>query len=129
MCELCLHSLSFYVNQIILTAFTFHTAVQILDEHQERFISDVSAKDIAMALQRKGVIPPEVAAEIANSLSTEKANGVLYNHLHSQASVDDLKHLFQLCSEEKGYSRMNTFGKHMLEELEQRGKLALALTL
>ena len=84
---------------------------------------------MAEALQRKGVIPEEIATEIANSLSTEMANGVLYTHLHSQAFADGLKLLFQLCSEKKGYRKMNDFGKYMLEELEQGGKLALALIL
>ena len=119
----------FLLCQFILITFTFPLAAEFLEKHQDRFISDMDAKKMAEALQRKGVIPEEIATEITNALSMENANGVLYNHLHSQASVDDLKHLFQLCSEEKGYSRMNTFGKHMLEELEQRGKLALALTL
>ena len=120
---------SFLLCQFNLTAFTFPLAAEFLEKHQDRFISDMDSKKIAEALQRKGVIPPEIAAEIANSLSTEKANGVLYNHLHSQASVDDLKLLFELCSKKKGYRKMSDFGKYMLEELEQGGKLALALTL
>ena len=119
---------SFLLCQFILITFTFPSAAEFLEKHQDRFISDMDAKKMAEALQRKGVIPPEVAAEIANSLSMEKANGVLYNHLHSQASVGDLKLLFELCSEKKGYRKMSDFGKYMLEELEQGGKLALALT-
>ena len=75
------------------------------------------------------MIPEEIATVIANAHSKKKANEALYGHLHSQASEDDLKRLFQLCSEEKGYSRMNAFGEDMLGELEQIGKLALALTL
>ena len=118
-----------YVSMFILTAVTFPSAVQILEKHQERFISDMHAKDIAVTLQLKGVIPEEIATVIANAHSKKKANEALYGHLHSQASEDDLKCLFQLCSEEKGYSRMNAFGEDMLGELEQIGKLALALTL
>ena len=52
---------------------------------------------------------------------------ILYGDFRSQTSEDDLKLLFQLCSEIQGYSRMKAFGKVMLEELEQGGKLALAL--
>ena len=81
----------------------------------------------AVTLQLKGVIPEEIADDIANVHSTTNANRVLYGHLHSQASEDDLKHLFELCSEIQGYSRMNDFGKEMLRELQ--GKLAFALTL
>ena len=118
-----------YVSMFILTAVTFPSVVQILEKHQERFISDMHVKDIAVTLQLKGVIPEEIAADIASARSKKKANEALYDHLHSQASEDDLKRLFQLCSEEKGYSRMSAFGKHMLGELGQRGELALALTL
>ena len=119
----------FLLCQFILITFTFPLAAEFLEKHQDRFISDMDAKKMAEALQRKGVIPEEIATEIANALSTEKANGVLYNHLHSQASADGLKLLFELCSEKKGYRKMNDFGKEMLGELEQGGKLALALTL
>ena len=117
-----------YVSQFIFITFTFPSAVQILEKHQEGFISDMHAKEITMTLRRKGLIPEEIATVIANAHSKKKANEVLYDHLQSQASVDDLVRLFQVCSEEKGYSRMNAFGKDMLGELEQRGKLALALT-
>ena len=119
----------FLLCQFNLITFTFPLAAEFLEKHQDRFISDMDAKKMAEALQRKGVIPKEIATEIANALSTEKANGVLYNHLQSQASEDDLKRLFQLCSKEEGYSRMNAFGNDMLQKLEQRGKLALVLTL
>ena len=118
-----------YVNQFILTAFTFPSVVQILEKHQKRFISDLDAKEIAGTLQRNGVIPEEIAADIANARSKTKANEVLYDHLQSQSSEDDLKRLFQLCREKKGYSVMNAFGTDILVELERRGELALALTL
>ena len=117
-----------YVSQFILTAFTFPAVVQILEKHQERFISDIDAKEITGTLQRNGVISEEMAADIAHARSKTKANEVLYDHLRSQASEDDLKRLFQLCREKKGYSVMNAFGEDMLVELERRGKLALALT-
>ena len=113
----------------ILTAFTSLSAAQILEKHQERFISDMDAKEMAGTLKEKRVIPPEIETDIANARSPMKANEVLYDHLQSQASEDDLKRLFQLCSERQGYSKMSTFGKHMLGELGQRGELALALTL
>ena len=93
------------------------SAAQILEKHQERFISDMDAEEMAGTLKQKGVIPPEVAADIANARSPMKANEVLYDNLQSQASEDDLKRLFQLCSERQGYSKMSTFGKHMLGEL------------
>ena len=89
----------------------------------------MDAKDIAKTLQRKGVISEEIATDIATARSKTKANEVLYDHLRSQASVDDLKRLFQLFGEETGYSRMNAFGEDMLRKLEQRGKIALVLTL
>ena len=117
------------MRQFNLITFTFPSAAEFLEKHQDRFISDMDAKIMAEALQRKGVIPEEIATEITNALSMENANGVLYNHLHSQASVDGLKLLFRLCSEKKGYRKMNDFGRYMLEELEQGGKLALVLTL
>ena len=117
-----------YVSQFILTTFTFPSAVQILEKHQERFIGDMHARDIAVTLQLKGVIPEEIATDIANARSKKKANEALYDHLHSQASEDGLKRLFQLCSKIHGYSRMNAFGKDMMGELGQIGKLALALT-
>ena len=75
------------------------------------------------------MISEEIAADIAHARSKTKANEVLYDHLRSQASEDDLKRLFQLCSKKKGYSVMNAFGEDMLVELERRGKLALTLTL
>ena len=129
-CKLCLCIFSFcYVNQFILTIFTFPSVVQILEKHQERFISDIDAKEIAGTLQWNGVISEEIAADIAHARSKTKANEVLYDHLRSQASEDDLKRLFQLCRKKKGYSVMNAFGEDMLGELEQRGKLALTLTL
>ena len=118
-----------YVSQFIFITFTFPSAVQILEKHQDSFVSDMDAKEIAVTLQRKGVIPEEIATDIATARSKKKANEVLYNHLRSQASEDGLKRLFEVCSKEKGYSRMKGFGKNMLGELEQRGKLALVLTL
>ena len=108
----------------------FPSAVQLLlKKHHVCFIRDMDAKVIAMTLKRESVIPEGIATDIERARSTKEANGVLYDHLYSQASEDGLKRLFQLCSEEEGYSKMNAFGKDMLEELEQGGKLALALTL
>ena len=108
----------------------FPSAVQLLlKKHRKRFIRDMDSKVIAMTLEQESVIPERIATDIANARSKKKANGILYDHLYSQASEDDLKRLFKLCSEEEGYSKMNAFGKDMLEELEQGGKLALALTL
>ena len=113
-----------------LTTFTFPLAVQLLlEKYRELFISDMDAKEIALTLKQIGVIPEGIATDIANARSKKAANEVLYGHLFSQASEDGLKRLFEVCSEEKGYSKMNAFGKDMLEELEQGGKLALALTL
>ena len=118
-----------YVSQFIFTILTFLSAVQILEKHQERFVSDIDAKGIAVTLKQESVIPEAIATDIANARSKTEGNKVLYDHLQSQATEDDLKRLFRVCSMEKGYSRMNSCGKDMLEELEQRGKLALALTL
>ena len=121
---------SFLLCQFILTVFPFPSAVQLLlRKHRERFIRDMDAKEIAVTLKQERVIPEGIATDIANARSKKKANEVLYDHLYSQASEDDLKRLFKLCSEEEGYSKMNAFGKDMLEELEQIGKLALTLTL
>ena len=125
----CVYTPFLFVSMFILTAFTSLSAAQILEKHQERFISDMDAKEMAGTLKQKRVIPPEIATDIANARSPMKANEVLYDHLQSQASEDDLKRLFQLCSERQGYSKMSTFGKHTLGELEQRGELALAFTL
>ena len=120
---------SFLLCQSIST-FTFPSAVQLLlKKHHERFIKDMDAKVIAGTLKRESVIPERIATDIANARSTKKANGILYDHLYSQASEDDLKRLFKLCSEEEGYSKMNAFGNDMLRELEQGGKLALVLIL
>ena len=113
-----------------LTTFTFPSAVQLLlRKHRERFIKGTDAKVIAITLKQENVIPERIATKILNAPSTKDSNGVLYDHLYSQASEDDLKRLFKLCSEEEAYPRMNAFGKDMLEELEQIGKLALTLTL
>ena len=121
---------SFLLCQFILTVFPFPSAVQLLlEKHREHFIRDMDAKEIAVTLKQERVIPEGIATDIANARSKKKANEVLYDHLYSQASEDDLKRLFKLCSEEEGYSKMNAFGKDMLEELEQIGKLALALIL
>ena len=118
---------SFLLCQSIST-FTFPSAVQLLlKKHHERFIKDMDAKVIAGTLKRESVIPEPIATDIERARSTKEANGVLYDHLYSQASEDGLKRLFQLCSEEEAYPRMNAFGKEMLGELEQRGKLAHAL--
>ena len=120
---------SFLLCQSIST-FTFPSAVQLLlKKHHVCFIRDMDAKVIAMTLKRESVIPERIATKILNAPSTKEANGVLYDHLYSQATKDGLKHVFQLCSEEEGYLVMNAFGKKMLEELEQGGKLALALFL
>ena len=122
---------SFLLCQFIPTVFPFPSAVQLLlKKHQKRFISDeiMDAKVIALTLKWESVIPERIATKILNAPSTKEANGVLYDHLYSQATKDGLKHVFQLCSEEEGYLVMNAFGKKMLEELEQGGKLALVLT-
>ena len=117
-----------YVSQLILTTFTFPSAVQILENNQALFISETNAKVIAVPLKHKGLISEIIVTGIADASSMKEANEVLYDHLHSQALPDDLKHVFQLCSEEKGYSRMKDFGKKMLGELEQRGMFAWAFT-
>lgn len=104
------------------------SAAQILQRYRERFINEMLAKDIAMTLQQIGVISEEVAADIKNAESVKDANDTLYNHMQSQASENDFKLLYQVCSNKRGCSKMNAFGTDMARKLDQRGKAALAVT-
>ena len=79
----------------------------------------VDAKAIAQKARIKEIIPDVVEEQIKESKSSDAAKSALFEHLHDQVMLEDLRCFCSIMIESKGYKRMQMFGKGLLAKLEE----------
>jgi ankyrin repeat protein len=78
---------------------------------------DAEATAVTAELRKQKVIPEPVETKIRRALDRKEANGHLYDHLLSQATVKTLRIVCDVFIKEEGYPRMNELGERMKKEL------------
>ena len=105
---------------VVLTAATQFSASEFLKKYETEFFEVVNPRLSLLRLVRKGVITEDVKSDI-NTSNTDDAREVLYHHLTHHANVDTLEEYLRVVIVADGYPKMQSLGKKMMEELEQRG--------
>ena len=103
-----------------LTAATQFSVSEFLKSYETEFFEVIDPRLSLLRLFRKGVITEDVRLNIYTS-NTDDAREVLYHHLAHHANVDTLKEYLRVAIVAEGYPKMQSLGKKMMEELEQRG--------
>ena len=92
--------------------------MQVVQEHAEKFLTEMSCKEIASKLKVFQLIPEAVEWDILQSRSKEQANTRLLNHLMKEADDETVRKILKIASEEEAYGRMNAFAASVLRELQ-----------
>ena len=92
---------------------------RVLKSLQDDFMNFVVAKVIAHKAVAKEIIPENVESDIVNAKDRSSANHYLFEHLRSQATVEDLRKLCSIMKGAKGNSKMNGFGETLEAELDK----------
>ena len=103
-----------------LSAATQFSASEFLKKYETEFFEVVDPRLSLLRLVRKGVITEDVKSDI-NTSNTKDAREVLYHHLTHHANVDTLREYCEVAIDAEGYPKMQSLGRKMMEELEQRG--------
>lgn len=82
-------------------------------------MGNVDAKAIARAALNDGIIPESVQSDILGAKAKDAANYILFEHLRSQAKLEDLRKLCKIMTEAKGCSKMMDFGKKLRSRLDK----------
>ena len=96
---------------------------EFLKKHKTEFFQVIDPRLSLLRLVRKGVITEDVKSSIDTS-NTKDACEVLYYHLTHHATVDTLREYCEVAIDAEGYPNMQSLGRKMNEELEQRGWLS-----
>ena len=91
-------------------------SIRISQEIQDRFFEVVDPRLSLLRLIHKGIITEDVKSHI-NTSNAKDACEVLYYH----ANVDTLREYCKVAIDAKGYPKMQSLGRKMMEELEQGG--------
>ena len=91
-----------------------------LQKYETEFFEVIDPRLSLLRLVRKGVITEDVKSDI-NTSNTKDAREVLYHHLAHHANVDTLREYCEVAIDAEGYPKMQSLGRKMMEELEQRG--------
>ena len=94
---------------------------EFLTKHETEFFSVVNARFSLRRLKRLGVITQDVMSHINAATNDEDAQELLYEHLTHHATVDTLMKYCEVATAAEGYPKMQSFGRKMVEELQQRG--------
>ena len=92
--------------------------VQVIMEHREEFLQEMSAKDIALQLNVQGLIPETVKYDIDHSKCREDANGHLLKFLLAGASEKQVQQTLKVASERIKFGRMSQFAASILQQLQ-----------
>ena len=103
-----------------LIAATQFSASEFLKSYETEFFEVVDPRLSLLRLVRKGVITEDVKSDIYTS-STKDAREVLYHHLAHHANVDTLREYCEVAIDAEDYPEMQSLGRKMMKELEQRG--------
>ena len=82
-------------------------------------MNNVNAQAIARVAKRRDVISEKVRNKILAAEAMDDANDILFEHLCSQATLEDLRTLCSIMKEAKGYSNMISFGAELQRWLEE----------
>ena len=92
--------------------------VQVIMEHREEFLQEMSAKDIALQLKVRSLIPESMEHEIIHSKCREDGNGHLLTFLMTGASEIQVQQTLKVASEKMEYGRMSQFASNILQQLQ-----------
>ena len=101
----------------ILLALGWKSTKPFLQKFCPRFENDAGAKEVASELRRRKVIPEQVETKIERALDRKTANGLLYDHLYAQSTLQTLEIVCDVFIGKKGYPRMNELGVQMKSKL------------
>ena len=93
---------------------------EFLKKHETEFFTVVDPRQSLLRLKRKGVITADVKSSIDTS-NTKDALEILYDHLICHGSVNTLLEYCEMAIDADGLPNMQSFGRRMKEELQQRG--------
>ena len=94
-------------------------AEDVLKSLLNDFKKNVVATAIASDARREGIIPERVKNRILHAETQDDANDCLFEHLCSQATLEDLRKLCSIMKKAKGYSNMIAFGETLQAELDK----------
>ena len=102
------------------TPFPVSELLKILKKYETEFFTVVNPRLSLLELIRKSVITEDVKSSIATS-NTKDAQEILYHHLTQHANEDTLIKYCEVAIAANGFPNMQTLGRKMKEELQQRG--------
>ena len=88
-----------------------------MEEVRSEFVSNVDAKAIAQAARHAKIISESVESDIIGAKAKNDANCSLFQHLHSQATLEDLTKLCRIMKATTGCSKMISFGAKLQSRL------------
>ena len=116
-----------YLFQAMYYALYFHpfcmcgsaTLAQVLQDNSKEFVDKMHEPwSYCTNFVYAGPNSWKVKRAIMQSMSREKANAILNDHLKMEVEkVQTLRKIFEVASDKSGYGKMNTFAKGMLEKL------------
>ena len=105
------------------------SASKFLEPFENEFLEVVHAKQSLLELERKGVIPPNVATAI-ESANKDDAKYFLFEHLAKNADENTLREYCKVAIAARGFPRMQALGRKMkaaLTKIDKRGWLAMVV--
>ena len=96
---------------------------EFLKKHETEFFEVIDPRLSLLRLVRKGVITEDVKSSIDTS-NTKDAREVLYHHLTHHATEDTVREYFEVAIDADGLPKMQSFGRRMIEKLQQAGWLS-----
>lgn len=86
----------------------------ILREFRDDILKDVNAKVCAPELRREEVIAESTETDINQARSVKRANGILYDYLRENCTLDQIVMLSRVLTDvDKGYRRTRTLGQRL----------------
>ena len=79
----------------------------------------VDARAIAQKARIEEIIPESVENQINEAKSSDAAKNALFEHLHAQAMLEDLRRFCSIMIESKGYQQMQMFGNGLQAKLSK----------
>ena len=93
--------------------------VEFLKQYKDVILDRVVAKDIAVKLFDKGLLPESVVTSIRNADSEYNANSILWSHASKHYEFQSCLMLCAVMERENRYPKMKILGTRMREELEK----------
>ena len=101
----------------------FCAAIEVLGHLRDRFIKEVTSKDIVHNLKHKNMITDDVLADVNREPGATRQSEILYEHLERTSTKDSLITVCEVIIAVPGNPRMQKFGQDMKNKLE--GKLCV----